>query len=224
MRAFAPQSVFQSTPFLAFELVLSMLVMPVMVWLILSPRAILPVVMLMAGVCYWLARKSDPTFAAGRWHVAAFTRANVGTMLARFAVCALLIMAATAFFKPDMLFGFIREKPVLWALVMVLYPLISVVPQEIIYRRYVFARFSRLFASPMLLMLVSGLAFGFAHVVFDNSVAPALCAVGGLMFAYTYHKTRSLALVCVEHALYGNFIFTVGLGRYFYHGAVGVVQ
>jgi membrane protease YdiL (CAAX protease family) len=73
----------------------------------------------------------------------------------------------------------------------------------------------------MALVLISGAAFGLAHIVFNNWVAPVLCAVGGVLFAHTYHKTRSLALVCLEHALYGDFVFTVGLGRYFYHGAVG---
>jgi hypothetical protein len=28
--------------------------------------------------------------------------------------------------------------------------------------------------------------------------------------------------VCFEHALYGNLIFTVGLGEFFFHGAVHV--
>ena len=98
-------------------------------------------------------------------------------------------------------------------------PLLSVVPQEIIFRRYLFTRFETIF-TPAMMVLVSGLGFGFAHVVFGNWVAPLLCAIGGIMFAQTYARTRSLALVSLEHALYGNFVFTVGLGRYFYHGAV----
>lgn len=74
--------------------------------------------------------------------------------------------------------------------------------------------------SPRVLVLVSGVGFGFAHIVFGNWVAPVLCVIGGIMFAQTYARTRSLALVSLEHALYGDFIFTLGLGRYFYHGAV----
>jgi uncharacterized protein len=120
---------------------------------------------------------------------------------------------------PELLFGFVREKPLFWLIVMVMYPLISVVPQEIIFRRYMFDRYKTAF-SPRVLVLVSGVGFGFAHIVFGNWVAPVLCVIGGIMFAQTYARTRSLALVSLEHALYGDFIFTLGLGRYFYHGAV----
>jgi hypothetical protein len=38
----------------------------------------------------------------------------------------------------------------------------------------------------------------------------------GLLFCL-----NSLVLSGIEHALYGTFIFTVGLGNYFYYGAVG---
>ena len=48
---------------------------------------------------------------------------------------------------------------------------------------------------------------------------PGLTLVGGLLFAYRYTKTGSLLTSCVEHALYGCFLFTVGLGRFFYHAA-----
>jgi hypothetical protein len=43
---------------------------------------------------------------------------------------------------------------------------------------------------------------------------------GGLLFAHTYHTSKSLALVWLEHTLYGWTLFTLGLGWYFYHGNV----
>jgi hypothetical protein len=46
------------------------------------------------------------------------------------------------------------------------------------------------------------------------------CAIGGVFFARTYTARPSLALVVAEHALYGCFLFTLGLGHYFYHGAI----
>jgi membrane protease YdiL (CAAX protease family) len=212
---------FHSKPILIAELLGFMAGLPVLIWLYASPNYILPVVWGMALICYLIARYVDPLRETGTWNWSAVNRKNFLPILARFVVCALLMLAATAVFKPEMLFGFIREKPKLWAVVMVMYPIISVVAQEIVYRRYMFARFSRLLTPPGLLILVSGAGFGFGHIVFDNWVAPALCAVGGVLFSYTYHKTRSLALVCIEHAIYGNAVFTIGLGRYFYHGAVG---
>jgi membrane protease YdiL (CAAX protease family) len=46
-----------------------------------------------------------------------------------------------------------------------------------------------------------------------------LTFVAGLLFAWRYQTTGSLLVTCIEHALYGCFIFTVGLGGLFYHGA-----
>ncbi|HXB22539.1 MAG TPA: hypothetical protein VNV88_14225 [Candidatus Solibacter sp.] len=43
--------------------------------------------------------------------------------------------------------------------------------------------------------------------------------IGGLLFALTYQQSGSLLLACIEHAIFGNFIFTIGLGQFFYHGA-----
>ncbi len=198
-----------------------MLGVPLVMWLLLPPRWILPVLWLMALVCYGLSRLSDPTRSRGGWNWQAVNAQNLKPVLLRFAVCVVAMFVATLLWRPELLFSFVRAKPAFWALVMVMYPLISVVAQEIIYRRYVWARFEPLIGSAPALILISGLGFGLGHIVFDNWVAPALCAIGGVIFSHTYHKTRSLALVTIEHALYGDAVFTIGLGRYFYHGAVG---
>jgi len=50
-------------------------------------------------------------------------------------------------------------------------------------------------------------------------LAVVMTSIGGLIFGWRYMKSRSLAAVSFEHALYGQLVFTIGLGRYFYHGA-----
>jgi hypothetical protein len=35
---------------------------------------------------------------------------------------------------------------------------------------------------------------------------------GGLLFAFTYSKTKSTFLVNIEHAIYGSGLFTLGMG------------
>ena len=40
------------------------------------------------------------------------------------------------------------------------------------------------------------------------------------LFARTYAGSRSFLQAVVEHSLWGNFIFTIGLGWYFYGGAI----
>jgi hypothetical protein len=46
-----------------------------------------------------------------------------------------------------------------------------------------------------------------------------LSALAGLLLTSTYARSRSTLLVAVEHALYGDFVFSVGLGALFYSGA-----
>jgi membrane protease YdiL (CAAX protease family) len=171
-------------------------------------------------VLQWKLRPAGVHHHGWQWQVG--DRGFLRPMLLRLAFCSVLMVGLTVFFMPEKLFVLVHERPLLWAMVMVLYPLLSVVPQEIIFRHFFFWRYASVFRSPFAMILASGLLFGFVHIIFQNWVAPSLCVIGGWMFAHTYHKTRSLPLVTLEHALYGCMVFTVGLGRYFYHGAVGL--
>ena len=117
-------------------------------------------------------------------------------------------------------FSLVLEKPHIWLLVMLLYPAISVYPQELVYRAFLFRRYAALFPSEQAMKLASALVFAWAHVIFENTIAIALCLVGGWLFASTYARTRSVVAATFEHSLYGCAVFTVGLGWYFYGGSV----
>jgi membrane protease YdiL (CAAX protease family) len=73
------------------------------------------------------------------------------------------------------------------------------------------------------MILASAAAFAFLHIVFRNSLAMALTVAGGLLFAARYSETGSLATSSVEHALYGCWLFTVGLGQYFNQGTIATM-
>ncbi|QDU67806.1 CPBP family intramembrane glutamic endopeptidase [Engelhardtia mirabilis] len=133
-----------------------------------------------------------------------------------FAVSAAVLMAYTAWVWPERFLDLPRERPWLWAMVMVLYPVLSVLPQELIYRVYFFHRYSRAVGDPRVLLALSAVAFGYVHVLYGAWISVILTLVGGLLFGLTYLRTRSIWLVSLEHALYGCFLFTVGLGRFFY--------
>jgi membrane protease YdiL (CAAX protease family) len=62
--------------------------------------------------------------------------------------------------------------------------------------------------------------FCYAHIFYLNPVAVLLTLVGGILFAHTYLKSGSLWVSSMEHALYGNFAFTIGLGYYIYSGVL----
>ena len=139
-------------------------------------------------------------------------------ILATFAAGAALLALGVALLTPERLFDLPRERFGLWAAVMVFYPLLSVLPQEVLYRAFFFHRYRPLFGNRRLTVIASALAFGFVHVVYGAWISVGLTTVGGLLFGYTYLKTRSVLVVGIEHALYGCFLFTIGLGRFFYHG------
>jgi membrane protease YdiL (CAAX protease family) len=110
-------------------------------------------------------------------------------------------------------------RPRIWAFVMIAYPIISVVTQEIIYRVFFFHRYRLLFTRlPALGILINSLLFAFGHIMFWNWPSIILTFFGSLIFAWRYLRTDSFWAVALEHSLYGNLVFTIGLGTYFFTG------
>ncbi len=152
------------------------------------------------------------------WNFKALNRTAIFSLLKRFIPLAIALLAFAWVTIPDRLFSLPLERPQIWVMVMLLYPLLSVVPQEVLFRTLIFRRYATVFTSPQSMAAASALAFGWVHIVLLNWVAVVFSAAGGVLFAHTYHRTRSLACACFEHALYGCYIFTIGMGFYFYHG------
>jgi membrane protease YdiL (CAAX protease family) len=106
---------------------------------------------------------------------------------------------------------------------MLAYPVLSVYPQGLLYRAFFFDRYATLFPGKWAMILASAAVFAFLHIIFRNWLAVALTFAGGLLFATRYSETGSMATSSLEHALYGCWLFTVGLGQYFYHGTIASV-
>lgn len=140
------------------------------------------------------------------------------TILKRFALVSIVLTIYTYLFFPDLFFVFPKTRPLIWIIVMIFYPLLSALPQELVYRSFLFQRYKILFPRDTVMIIVSSVAFSFLHIMYDNFHAIMLSLLGGLLFTLTYYKSKSLFWVSVEHALYGCFVFTVGLGRFFYEG------
>lgn len=140
-----------------------------------------------------------------------------GLVLGRFAVLAALLWALLRWRHPELLWSFPRQAPGFWLVVMVCYPLLSVAAQGVLYRWYFERRYAAAFPGRWSL-LAGAAAFAFAHVLFRNPWALLFTFAGGLLFLPTYRRTGSMLLANAEHALYGDFLFTVGWGRFFYEG------
>ena len=112
----------------------------------------------------------------------------------------------------DRLFIVVLETPLLWITIVFVYVFLSVLPQEYLYRALFFKRYERLMSSKPLFILFNACAFCVAHLMFHNTLVLILTFCGGLLFGYTYSKTRSYFWVCIEHSFYGLWLFTVGMG------------
>jgi hypothetical protein len=185
----------------------------------LPGRVVLPAV-LAGGALALVALLRDPTFDRRQlWNAGRARAALPGTLLRVLLAMAALTAVAALLVPPGGLFRFPRERPDFWLAVMVLYPLVSVYPQELLFRAFVHHRYRTLFPRVTVRIAVSAALFGVAHLVMRNVPALVLSTLGGFLFARSYERSGSLLLVSIEHGLLGGWIFTVGLGSYFYGGA-----
>lgn len=116
-------------------------------------------------------------------------------------------------YDSSLLFSIVKEKPHIWIIILFVYTLLSVIPQEIIYRHFFFKRYEPFFKNKKLFLLLNMFCFALCHLFLWNGLVLILTFFGGGLFAYTYQKEKSMLWVCTEHALYGYLIFTVGAGE-----------
>jgi membrane protease YdiL (CAAX protease family) len=117
------------------------------------------------------------------------------------------------FTEKESLFSVLLNKPKLWALILLFYSLFSVYPQELLYRTFFFKRYKILFKNEYVFIFINALLFSLAHLFFKNMLVLLLTFVGGILFAFTFKKTKSTFLVSIEHSIYGCWLFTVGMGN-----------
>ncbi|MGC2299467.1 MAG: CPBP family glutamic-type intramembrane protease [Acidobacteriaceae bacterium] len=205
----------------------------------------LPVLWLVAVFCFWTLWR-DPTFDRRQLWNAAPLRQQLPQILALFFAGVAVVTILVHQYAPDLFLILLRTHPRAWAMIIAAYPIFSVYPQGLIYRVFFFHRYRPLLAagvpsaksvvalkpnaSPIgasvwelgpqtrdwLMILVSAATFALMHILFRNWIALALTFPGGILFARRYLDTRSLCISSLEHALYGCFLFTIGLGQFFY--------
>lgn len=141
-----------------------------------------------------------------------------GRGIALRSAAAAAVVAGVLLARGAPLLGLPREHPRLWLAILVLYPLLSAWPQELVYRTFFFRRYAGLLGRRGTIA-ASAAAFSILHVVFADPIAMVLTLPMGLVLAHRYAAHRRLAPVWVEHALYGTAVFTLGLGGAFFRAA-----
>ena len=135
-------------------------------------------------------------------------------------VTAIICYIVVTAYEPDSAFRLLRENPLLLLMIAVLYPILSALPQEIIYRPLFFHRYGGLIPSRNQAVFVNAALFSLAHLMYWNLVVAVMTFLGGLVFAGIYAKSGNFPMVVLLHAIAGNLIFAFGLGIYFYSGMV----
>lgn len=183
-------------------------------------RALFPTILALAGVALvlllrtpgWRLRDLLRGPVLGEWRII------VGFWIISAVACSGFVMAIS----PNSFLNIPLQRPGLWLVIMVFYPLLSALPQEIIYRSLFFERYQVLFPGMALPILVNGAVFGFGHLFYDNWITITMTAVGGMVMGWAYMRGRSTLLAWVLHSIAGQLVFTSGLGHFFYHGAVNI--
>ncbi len=213
---------------LLFELVSLYVVLPALLTLArlrFHTFPVIPVLWLaMTPIAVWLVRRRgySPLAVLGVGGAAVSERRLAATLL-RALPAAIAMVALLYRIHPEWLFSFVASHPKFWLAVMFAYPVLSVVPQGAIYRAFFKERYAAHIPNATLRTLVAAACFSFCHVFFLNAWALLLTFVGGILFWRTYEKTGSLLLANLEHALYGDLVFTIGYGAFLYHGTLALV-
>lgn len=198
------------------ELIVIFVLIPMLTALVLSryDEFLMPVLFALGAGCFYLLIK-DRQFKRFRlWHTQDFRKHALSAM-SLFVPLALVMALVTYWLAPDLLFALPNENLELWLITLAIYPIVSVIPQEIIFRTFFFHRYKGILPSKIMRIFVSSSSFALAHLVYGNWVAVILSWFGGGVFGYRYMKSRSTLVVIFEHTLWGSYLFTIGIGFYF---------
>ena len=172
-------------------------------------------VLLFMGISVFLYLIYDPTFDRKTFFNWRQGKKELGKLFIFFGFSAIVMILLIWMIDPSKLFLLLRTNPWLLLMISIFYPLFSVIPQGLAYRSMFFHRYGDLFPGNALKIIFSAAAFSFGHILYKNWMVLALTFAAGLIFSYRYYKTKSLAISLLEHALYGVWLFTCGLGYFF---------
>ncbi len=213
-------NIFTHNIYKIIELILLSSIIPYIVLVLKLFNLIIPVLLLVCVYCIIIYCIENKNFSSEFKKIFNININILIRIIIRWIFASLILLIITFYFFNEKFFIIQNNKPeILWK-IMILYPIFSALPQEFIFCKFFFYRYKSIFKSDNNLVISSALFFAITHILFLNFIAPILSFIGGLLFANTYNKHRSLLLVSIEHGLYGNTLFFIGLGWYFWGGSI----
>lgn len=142
--------------------------------------------------------------------------AEAGLIILAVMATGVVILSVT---QPERLFALTRHAPRWMLFILLLYPLLSALPQELIFRALFFHRYGALMPGRWAALAVNAAVFSLAHLMYWNPIVLVMTAIGGWLFGRAY-LDRGFPAAWFLHMIAGNSVFLVGMGGWFYSGAV----
>ncbi len=133
-------------------------------------------------------------------------------------VCALAVSYATT--QGGDVLAFARERWPLLLLILVFYPILSALPQELVFRPLFFRRYGAILPDGTAAIVLNAVLFSFAHLMYWSVIVAGMTFFGGIAFAWAYARRGSFPMAVILHAVAGQIVFALGLGMFFYSGNV----
>lgn len=207
-----------SKSWLTAEMLILFVGVPLVLALALPPDALYPVLIGATGVGIVLLHRT-PDFHWSSLRGTVYW-APVGWLMLVTAVAA---SALTLWLLPDRFLAIFQQAPWMLLAIAVFYPIVLVIPQELVFRPLFYTRYGALFGDRPTAITVNAVLFSLAHLMYWHWVVLAMTFAGSFVFSWAYLHKQSFVFAVVLHAVAGTVIFASGLGWLFYSGG-NVVQ
>ncbi len=198
------------------EFVAFYLGLPVVLALWMPHRALFPVLLAMTAAGLWLLARTE----GFDWRALRRGRGGIDwPLVAGFALAVAVLSAGVVeALVPGQFLALVRARPAFFAVIVVLYPILSALPQELLFRVLYFRRYGGVLPQGAAGLALNGAVFSLAHLMFWSWVVSAMTFAGGVIFAWAYERRGSFPLAVTLHAVAGWILFGMGLGAFFYLG------
>ena len=201
---------------LRVEFVLLFVLAPVGVAVLLPASSLFPVLFALVILSVWLLIRTPGFALSGLWR----GRVSWFRVIAFAGIAAGISAVLVTSLRPEAWLMPGRAAPWLLVAILVLYPLLSALPQELIFRTLFFERYGPILPNGLAGLILNAALFSLAHLIYWNWIVAALTFAGGLAFAHSYRDRRSLPEAVAMHAVAGDVLFAFGMGTWFFSGNV----
>lgn len=202
------------------EFILFFVIAPIAIAVFMDPTDLFPMLFTIMGIGIVLLHFT-PDF---RWKYLfnGWSRLSLTAIVATIVVTGLTGAIVMLLSAPDQMFNVIKRSPMLMLMIACFYPLLSALPQEVVFRPLFFRRYKSILApfGRKTTLVLNGAVFSLAHLMYWSPIVMIMTFFGGLIFAWAYVEKRSFPLAVILHSVAGIVLFALGMGVYFYSGNV----